>query len=100
MDRYGKAAQMTKLLVALVLAIALPFACAEEKPPVAHKHELVDLNSASAQELEALPGIGEVTAKKIIAGLPYERKDQLVSRAIVTEAAYAKFRDAVIAKQN
>lgn len=91
---------MTKLLVALVLAVSLPFGCADDKPPAAHKHELVDLNTASMSALEALPGIGEVTAKKIIAGRPYERKDQLVSRNIVTEAAYEKFKDAVIAKQN
>lgn len=91
---------MTKLVVALVLAISLPFGCADEKPPAAHKQELVDLNTASARELAALPGIGEVAAKKIIAGRPYERKDQLVSRNIVTEAAYEKFREAVIAKQN
>lgn len=92
---------MMKLLVALVLAVSLPFGCADDKPPASHKqHELVDLNTASMSALEALPGIGEVTAKKIIAGRPYERKDQLVSRNIVTEAAYEKFRDAVIAKQD
>jgi competence protein ComEA len=91
---------MTKLLVALVLAVSLPFGCADDKPAASHKHELVDLNTASMSALEALPGIGEVTAKKIIAGRPYERKDQLVSRNIVTEAAYEKFKDAVIAKQN
>ena len=62
---------------------------------VADKQERKTLR---AQAVQLQQQIG--TAKKIIAGRPYERKDQLVSRNIVTEAAYEKFRDAVIAKQD
>jgi len=57
----------------------------------------VDLNSATADELEALPGIGKATAKKIIEHRPYTRKDELVEKKIVSRGTYDKIRDRVVA---
>ncbi|MCW5804762.1 MAG: helix-hairpin-helix domain-containing protein [Deltaproteobacteria bacterium] len=61
--------------------------------------EPLDINSATKTELEALPAIGTAYAAKIIAGRPYAKKDQLLSKKIIPEAAYNTIKDAIIAKQ-
>ena len=61
--------------------------------------ELVDINSASAEELDKLPGVGPVRAQAIIAHRPYNGKDDLTNRKIIPANIYNGIKDKIIARQ-
>ena len=81
-------------------AAKAPATAAAKAPPKATTAApLLDINSATKEQLETLPGIGDAYAQKIIAGRPYARKDQLVAKNVVPQATYDKIKDSIIAAQ-
>jgi DNA uptake protein ComE-like DNA-binding protein len=80
------------------MAPAMPATPKAPSAALAPQTNLIDLNSATAEQLKALPGVSEADSTKIIRGRPYADKGQLVSRHVLSETTYDKIKDHVVAK--
>lgn len=65
----------------------------------ADEADLLDINTATAEQLKTLTGIDEALAEKIIKGRPYQRKDELVQKKILPRATYEGIKYKIMAKQ-
>jgi competence protein ComEA len=98
-------AQIAVLIFALSLVGGIAAGQANSKASIAaataaQMADKLDINSASADQLKELPGIGDAYSQKIVDGRPYRTKVDLVRKKIVPQATYDKIKDMIIAKQS
>ena len=87
--------------VARLLAVTPAFAPAQAPKPAAATTKStaapLDINTATPDQLKAIPGIGDAYSKRIIDGRPYTAKNQLVTRGILPQGVYDKIKDQIVA---
>jgi competence protein ComEA len=95
-----------RTLLAAALLLTLPISLTAQKSSTAKSSataaasattDKIDINTATAEQLKAIPGIGDAYSKRIIDGRPYTAKNQLVSRGILPQGVYDKIKDQIIA---
>ena len=83
----------------LFLMIVPPSTAGPSRAPTTYFPQFLDINTATAEQLKALPGIGEAEAENIIKGRPYQREEDLLERKIVPWTVYQQIKNKIIVTQ-
>jgi len=100
MDRF-------RFLIAVLLLSAFPLfptavpptSAGPSRAPTTYFPQFLDINTATAEQLNTLPGIGEAEAENIIKGRPYQREEELVQRKIIPWTIYERIKNKIVVKQ-
>jgi competence protein ComEA len=91
----GVAALSAAVLLPQTAAMGVPQQTVAEK--IAASKALLDINTATPEQMKALPGMGNAYVQRIVAGRPYTAKNQLATRGIIPQAEYERIREMVVA---
>ena len=84
--------------MAMAVVLASPMVLGQSQHHSRHRAAAkLDINTATLAQLEAIPGLGEVYSKRIIAGRPYTSKRQLSTRGILPKDLYMQIKPRLIA---
>jgi competence protein ComEA len=99
--------RLHRLLLLFALSTALNVPAGQASGQVSFEQQLargrqlpsepLDINTATARQLDALPGFGPAYTRRIIAGRPYTAKNQLVTRGVIPQGAYENVSDLIVA---
>lgn len=96
--------RILRLLAVSVLAISASVAGAQSTsaghssaPRTQSAGAPLDINTATPQQLKALPGFGDAYVRRVMAGRPYSAKNQLVTRGVLPQSAYDKISPIIVA---
>ena len=76
-----------------------PASAGPSRAPTTYFPQFLDINTATAEQLKTLPGIGEADAEKIIKGRPYQREEELVQRGIIPWTIYEQIKNKIVVRQ-
>lgn len=94
------ASLMIPLLFGAILVVSPPLSVSQTLVLAKTGAVLIDINSATPDQLKTLVGIGDTYARRIVEGRPYQRTDELVTKKVIPSTTFDKIKGQIIASHN